>query len=99
MHNKLDQDEKAKSDLVVAKSDLVVAKSALAKVESALSKAESALSKSESALAKANLEIVSLKTKPGRLPAGALSFLTVILTDTSLEMPMLYTSSKGMTTS
>jgi hypothetical protein len=61
LRNQLGQDEKAKSDLVAA----------LAKAESASSKAESASAKAQSALAEANLEIGSLKTTPGGLPAGA----------------------------
>ena len=55
----------------MAKSDLVMAKSDLAKDKSALAKPESTLAKPESASAKPNLEIVSLKTKPSRLPADA----------------------------
>jgi hypothetical protein len=47
----------AKSDLVKAESDLIVARSDLEKAVSSLDKADS--------------EIRSLKTKPGRLPAGA----------------------------
>jgi len=101
LHKKIDQHEKAKSKaesaLANAESVLTRAESASAKAESALTKAESALTQAESNLAQANLEIGSLKTKPGRSTPAFSCFMATLI-DTSLKVPKLRTSSKRMMT-